>query len=185
MNIIEYIVIGASLSMDGFAISMCSGLKMGRIDIKRTALIALFFGGFQALFPALGWAAGQLFAGYAEAFAPYIAFAILAFLGVKMIREALHGGETEASVDMKALFITACATSVDTLAVGVTFAMAPGARIAVAAPVIGITTFSLCCAGVIVGSIFGARWRRMAQISGGAMLALVGLKILLEGVGIM
>lgn len=188
MGIIELIIIGASLSMDAFAVSVCSGLKMKKIDFGKAGLISFFFGGFQALMPALGWALGQLFAEYVDKYDHYIAFLLLAFLGIKMIRDVFISGGDDSpvgSLDMRSLFIMAFATSVDALAVGVTFGMDPAVSIITAASVIGITTFAICFAGVAVGNIFGARWQSKAQIAGGIMLILVGAKILLEGVGVL
>lgn len=188
MGIVELIIIGASLSMDAFAVSICSGLKMPKIDYKKAALIAFFFGGFQALMPALGWSLGQLFASYVDKYDHYIAFALLAFLGIKMIRDVFTGsddGSDAAKLDLKSLFVMAFATSVDALAVGVTFGMDPSVNIITAATTIGVTTFAICICGVFVGNIFGSRWQSKAQIAGGVMLILVGLKILLEGLGLL
>ena len=187
MSVIEIILVGASLSMDAFAVSVCSGLKMPKIDFKKAALIAFFFGGFQALMPALGWALGALFAAYVDKYDQYIAFIILAYLGGKMIWDVFNsdGEEASAAIDMKSLFIMSFATSVDALAVGVTFGMDPAVSIVPAALIIGVTTFAICICGVIVGNIFGARWQSRAQFVGGLMLILVGTKILLEGLGIL
>ena len=188
MNIVEHIIIGASLSMDAFAVSICSGLKMKKIDYKMAVLISFFFGGFQAAMPALGWALGQLFASYVDKYDHYIAFVLLAFLGIKMIRDVFRSDSGDSSVgnlDLRSLFMMAFATSVDALAVGVTFGMDPSVNIVEAALTIGITTFAICFAGVAIGNIFGSRWQSKAQITGGVMLILVGTKILLEGLGIM
>ena len=188
MGIVEHIIIGASLSMDAFAVSICSGLKMKKIDYKMAVLISFFFGGFQALMPALGWALGQLFASYVDKYDHYIAFVLLAFLGIKMIRDVFRSDGDDSSVDkldLRSLFMMAFATSVDALAVGVTFGMDPAVNIIEAALTIGITTFAICFAGVAIGNIFGSRWQSKAQIVGGIMLILVGTKILLEGLGIM
>ena len=187
MGVIEIIIIGASLSMDAFAVSVCQGLKMPRIDWKNAAVIAFFFGLFQAIMPALGWALGQFFAAWVDRYDQYIAFAILAWLGGKMIWDVFHPDEDEpdAAIDLKSLFAMAFATSVDALAVGVTFGMDPTVSIVPAALIIGLTTFAICIGGVVVGNVFGARWQRRAQLAGGLMLILVGTKILLEGLGIM
>lgn len=187
MDVMEILIIGISLSMDAFAVSVCSGLKMTKIDYGKAALISLFFGGFQALMPALGWALGQLFAEYVDKYDQYIAFALLAFLGGKMLWDVLRGGGADSAVgrlDLRSLFAMAFATSVDALAVGVTFGMDETVRIVPAALLIGATTFVICFAGVVIGNIFGARWQRKAQIVGGLMLIMVGLKILLEGLGL-
>ena len=154
MGFFEIILIGVSLSMDAFAVAICSGLKMTKIDYKKAALIALFFGGFQAIMPALGWLLGQLFASYVDKYDHYIAFALLAFLGAKMIFDVLKGGDDEDEglgdrVDMKTLFIMAVATSIDALAVGVTFGMEPDVQIVPSALLIGATTFVISFSGVI------------------------------------
>lgn len=187
MGVMEIIIIGISLSMDAFAASVCSGLKMTKIDYGKAALISLFFGGFQAIMPALGWALGQFFAAYVDRYDQYIAFGLLAFLGGKMLWDVLRGGGGDSKIgglDLRSIFAMAFATSVDALAVGVTFGMDPSVRIIPAALLIGTTTFAICFAGVVVGNIFGARWQRQAQIVGGLMLIIVGLKILLEGLGL-
>jgi len=188
MSLLELFFIAVGLSMDAFAISICQGLKMQKPDLKKGALIAFFFGFFQALMPYLGWLTGQLFASYVDRYDHYIAFALLGYLGAKMLWDTLHPDEEKNdgdAIDMKSLFAMAFATSVDALAVGVTFGMDPKVRIIPAAAIIGITTFAICICGVTVGNAFGARWQRRAQLLGGAMLILVGSKILLEGLGLM
>ena len=186
MNAIEIVLIGVSLSMDAFAVSVCTGLKMQRIDYKKAVLVALFFGGFQAIMPFLGWLLGSAFAQYVDKWDQYIAFFLLAFLGGKMIFDVIKGGDEEesAAIDMKSLFVMSFATSVDALAVGVTFGMDPQINILSAASLIGITTFVICMTGVAMGNVFGARWKNRAQIAGGVVLIMVGTKILLEGMGI-
>ena len=187
MGIAEIILIGVSLSMDAFAVSVCSGLKMKRIDYKTASIIALFFGGFQAIMPVLGWALGQLFAKYVDKYDHYIAFLLLAFIGGKMVYDALKDGgdgDDDYRIDLKSLLVLSIATSVDALAVGVTFGMDPSVNIVSSALIIGATTFAICMAGVVVGNVFGARWKNKAQIVGGIMLTIVGLKILLEGLGL-
>lgn len=187
MGIIEIVLIGASLSMDAFAVSLCQGLKMPRLDMKKASLIAFFFGIFQALMPILGWTLGSLFASYVDRYDHYIAFVLLAYLGGKMIWDVFHSGneEPDTAIDMRSLFVMAFATSVDSLAVGVTFGMDPSVRIIPSAAIIGVTTFAICIAGVFAGNMFGARWQTKAQFTGGLMLILVGAKILLEGLGIL
>ena len=188
MGILEIILIGVSLSMDAFAVAICSGLKMTKINYKNACLIALFFGGFQALMPVIGWAVGQFFASYVDQYDHYIAFLLLAFLGGKMIFDTLKGGEDDEGlgdrINLKELFVMAVATSIDALAVGVTFGMNPEVEIVSSALLIGATTFVISFGGVVIGNLFGARWKDKAQIVGGVMLILVGLKILLEGLGI-
>lgn len=187
MGAIEIIIVGISLSMDAFAASVCSGFKMTKIDYGKAGLISLLFGGFQALMPMLGWALGQFFAAYVDRYDQYIAFGLLTFLGGKMLWDVLRGSDRESTaerLDLRSVFFIALATSVDALAVGVTFGMDPSVRIIPAALLIGATTFAICFAGVVIGNIFGARWQRKAQIAGSLMLIMVGLKILLDGLGL-
>ena len=190
MGFLDIILIGVSLSMDAFAVAICAGLRMRKIDYRQAGIISLFFGGFQALMPVVGWGLGQLFARYVDSIDQYIAFGLLAFIGGKMIydaiREVKEGDESCAVVDMrvKTLTVMAIATSIDALAVGVTFGLEPSVRIVPSALIIGATTFAISFAGVAIGNLFGARFRAKAQIAGGAVLILVGLKILLDGVGL-
>lgn len=189
MGFLDIILIGISLSMDAFAVAICAGLKMRRIDFKQATVISLFFGGFQAFMPAVGWGLGQLFARYVDSFDHFIAFGLLAFIGGKMIYDAFleekEGGDacTVVNMRLKTLTVLAVATSIDALAVGVTFGLDPTVRIVPSALIIGATTFLISFAGVAIGNLFGARFRAKAQIAGGVMLILVGLKILLEGIG--
>jgi putative Mn2+ efflux pump MntP len=184
MQLIDVIIIGISLSMDAFAVAICSGLRMRKIDYKQAVVIALFFGGFQALMPSLGWGLGLFFAGYLDSVDHYIAFGLLLVIGGKMLYDVLKGGEgdccPEYEMNFKTLFMLAVATSIDALAVGVTFGLDPEVRIVPSALVIGLTTFLISFGGVAIGNIFGAKWKDKAQAAGGVMLILVGLKILLE-----
>ncbi|MGI6240118.1 MAG: manganese efflux pump MntP family protein [Christensenellales bacterium] len=186
MGWIEVAVVGVSLSMDAFAAAVCAGLNMRKINYRQTWLIALFFGGFQAFMPALGWLLGRVWEGHVDAVDHYIAFALLAFIGGKMIYDVFHIEDdacAELRLDIKALFMMAIATSIDAFAVGVTFGLNPNMRIVPAALLIGVITFVLSFGGVAIGNIFGARWKAKAQFSGGVMLILVGARILLEGIG--
>lgn len=188
MGIIEIILIGVSLSMDAFAVAICSGLKMQKIEYKNSFLIALFFGGFQALMPVIGWGVGTAFASYVDKYDHYIAFALLAIIGGKMIWDVFKGGEEDeglsGKINLRSLFIMAVATSIDALAVGVTFGMESDVKIVPSALIIGVTTFVISFGGVVIGNIFGAKWKDKAQIVGGIVLIMVGLKILLEGLGV-
>ena len=166
MTFFELFLIGIGLSMDAFAVSICKGLSMQKIDKKYMLCIALFFGGFQALMPLLGYALGSRFSGYIERFDHWIAFVLLAFIG-----------------NFKELFILAVATSIDALAVGVTFAFLQ-VNIVPAIVIIGCTTFVISLAGVYVGNVFGARYKSRAELTGGVILVLIGLKILLEHLGV-
>ena len=188
MGFLELFLIGVGLSMDAFAVAVCKGLCMKRINRAHALVIALFFGGFQALMPTLGWILGTQFERYIVSFDHWIAFALLAFIGGKMIREAIHEDVEEEKctygLDLKELLLLAIATSIDALAVGITFAFL---RVSIlpAASLIGITTFLLSLAGVVIGNRFGSRYKKKAEICGGVILILIGTKILLEHLGVL
>lgn len=189
MGLVELFLVAVGLSMDAFAVAICKGLGMKRLDIGQALVIALFFGGFQALMPAIGWLLGSQFAHIVEPIDHWIAFALLAFIGGKMLVDALHGDEEEeaasdASLDLRELVMLAIATSIDALAVGVTFAFL---QMDIVFPVlfIGVTTFVLSFAGVAIGHQFGSRWEKPSAIAGGVVLILIGCKILLEHLGIL
>lgn len=181
---------GVALSMDAFAVAVCKGLKMQKLDYKQTALIALFFGGFQALMPFIGWALGHSFKDYIESFDHWVAFALLAFIGGKMIYEAFKGDDDDdnGGFDIKELLVMAIATSIDAMAAGIAFAI-DGIEtltgILLAILVIGITTFVLSAIGVFIGHKFGAVYKSKAELAGGIILILIGAKILLEHLGIL
>ena len=190
MGILELFVIGLGLSMDAFAVAVCKGLCMRRVNWGHALVIALFFGGFQALMPLIGWALGTGFAAVIEPVDHWVAFGLLAFIGGKMLWDAFHEDDEAPScpaeggpLDLRELTLMAVATSIDALAVGVTFAFL-GVSIWLAVAVIGITTFALSFLGVAVGNQFGTRFERPATIAGGVVLILIGLKILLEHLGL-
>lgn len=191
MTLLEIFLIGIGLSMDAFAVAICKGLAMpNKVDKKGALLIALYFGVFQAVMPTLGWLLGSQFARYVTRLAPWIAFVLLAWIGGNMIRESLSKEEREeeetGSVSHKELLVLAVATSIDALAVGVTFSMLEMAvSIAVAVILIGCTTFVISLAGVYVGNVFGAKYKSKAEFVGGAILILIGVKILLERFGVL
>ena len=186
MTLLEIFLIGISLSMDAFAVAICKGLAMpDKVDRKGALLIALYFGVFQAVMPALGWLLGSQFARYVTQMAPWIAFVLLAWIGGSMIRESLSKEEKEeaemGAVSHKELLVLAVATSIDALAVGVTFSMLELAvSVGAAVALIGCTTFVISLGGVYVGNVFGARYKGKAEFVGGAILILIGVKILLE-----
>lgn len=190
MGIVELALIAVGLSMDAFAVSVCKGLGMKRLDMGQALVIALFFGGFQALMPLAGWALGSGFQSYIEPVDHWIAFALLAFIGGKMLYDAFHeedgdepvAGEA-ARLDLKEILMLAIATSIDALAVGVSFAFLQ-VDIVPAISLIGVITFALSLVGVAAGHQFGARFEKPATIVGGVVLILIGLKILLEHLGI-
>jgi len=192
MSFLELFLIGVGLSMDAFAVSICRGLAMPKLNWRHAAVIGLFFGGFQALMPLAGWLLGSTFAGYIQNVDHWIAFLLLALIGGNMIREALSEKEecgdeacpAEDRMDYRQLLLMAVATSIDALAVGVTFAFLE-VSILPAITVIGITTFCISVVGVIVGNFFGTRWRKKAEITGGVILILLGLKILIEHLGLL
>lgn len=191
MGFLELFLIGAGLSMDAFAVAVCKGLSMRKINYSHAVIIALFFGGFQALMPLIGWLAGKQFERYITSVDHWIAFVLLLIIGGKMAYEAIFEKDSDdkCSVDShlklnyKELFTLAVATSIDALAVGITFAFL-NVNIWAAISIIGITTFLLSFAGVIIGNKFGSIYKRKAEIAGGAVLILMGLKILLEHLGI-
>ncbi len=185
MGFVELFLIGIGLSMDAFAVAVCKGLKMQRLNLKQTALIALFFGGFQAIMPLIGWLLGANFKDYIVDFDHWIAFVLLAFIGGKMVYESFKNEEDDDcdKFDIKELFVLAIATSIDALAVGITFAFLQ-VNIISAITLIGITTFILAAVGVFIGHKFGAVYKSKAELAGGLILILIGLKILLEHLGI-
>lgn len=190
MGILELFLIGVGLSMDAFAVAICQGLCMPKINWRHAGIIALFFGGFQALMPFTGWLLGSQFAGYIQSFDHWVAFILLALIGGNMVREALAPEEEAVAcavttkLDYKQLLLMAVATSIDALAVGVTFAFFE-VSIIPAISVIGCTTFCISLAGVAVGNFFGARYKKRAEVTGGIILILLGIKILLEHLGIL
>ncbi len=176
---------GIGLSMDAFAVAICRGLKMKKLNYQHTALIALFFGGFQALMPFIGWLLGCQFSENIKKIDHWIAFVLLAFIGGKMIYEAFDKEEenTKETLDVKELLVLAVATSIDAFAVGFTFAFL-NVKIGFAVAVIGVTTFVLSAIGVAVGHFFGVMYKQKAEIAGGVILILIGTKILLEHLNI-
>ena len=191
MTFIELFLIGVGLSMDAFAAAICQGLSMTRIKWGHALTVGLYFGGFQALMPFTGWMLGSQFADRIQQYDHWIAFILLVLIGGNMIREALSGDEEDAAqaetdlrLDHKKLFLMAIATSIDALAIGVTFAFLETA-ILPAIGIIGCTTFCISVVGVAVGCWFGARYKKRAEITGGAILVLLGIKILLEHLGIL
>lgn len=190
MKLIEIFLIGVGLSMDAFAVAVCKGLNMKKINYLHTIIIALFFGAFQAIMPLLGWFLGKQFEAYITSIDHWIAFILLGIIGGKMVYEAITEKEeeavadTEEKLDIKELFLLAVATSIDALAVGITFAFLK-VDITFSICVIGTTTFVLSCVGVAIGNIFGAKYQARAELAGGIILVLIGLKILLEHLGVL
>ena len=185
MSTFELFIIAVGLSMDAVAVAICKGLSVSKVNLRHAACTGLWFGGFQALMPLIGWLLGVRFQTAIERFDHWIAFILLAVLGINMIREAKNGEEEccNCSFAWRAMLPMAVATSIDALAVGVTFAFLKVDIIA-AVVFIGVITFLLSAVGVRLGSVLGQKYQSAAQIFGGAVLILMGLKILLEHLGI-
>ena len=181
MSTYELFIIAVGLSMDALAVAICKGLSMAKMSWKKGIIVGLWFGGFQALMPLIGYLLGAQFESKITAFDHWIAFILLGLIGGNMIREGVSGDEekTDDSVSIKSMLPLAIATSIDALAVGVTFAFLR-VTIVYAVSFIGVITFLLSTVGVKVGNVFGARYKSKAEIAGGVILILMGLKILIE-----
>ena len=189
MGIGELLLLAVGLSMDAFAVSVCKGLGMTKSSVKGGLLCGLWFGGFQALMPLVGYFLGSLFAEAIEAFDHWVAFALLVLIGANMLKEALEKGDScsvegRGDFSVKTMFVMGVATSIDALAVGISLAMAGDVNIFQAVGLIGVVTFALSAVGVKVGSVFGCRYEKKAQLAGGVILILLGIRILLEHMGI-
>lgn len=187
MGLLELFILAVGLSMDAFAVSVCKGLAMPKISFKKAGIVGLWFGGFQALMPALGYLLGVQFQDKITAIDHWIAFVLLGIIGANMVREACSADcdceqETD-SLDMKTMFLLAVATSIDALAVGITFAFLQ-VHIVAAVCFIGATTFVISAIGVKIGNVFGTKYKSKAELAGGIILILLGIKILLEHLGI-
>lgn len=191
MSIIDIILLAVSLSMDAFAVSLCKGLAMKKLKSSHCLIVGAWFGSFQALMPFLGYLLGTTFADKITSIDHWIAFVLLAIIGANMIKEALSkkddGEEVNASLGIRTMFVMAVATSIDALAVGVSFAFTEFSSesfVYIAFILIGIITFTLSAVGVKIGNIFGTKYKNKAELAGGIILILLGLKILLEGLGV-
>ena len=191
MGIGELLLLAVGVSMDAFAVSVCKGLAMKKVTLKEEMTCGLWFGGFQALMPTIGFFLGTLFAEAIEAIDHWVAFVLLGIIGINMLKEAFSREEgcdcdceNNADMSVKTMFVMAVATSIDALAVGISLAMAGNVNIWLAAAFIGICTCTLSALGVKIGNVFGSRYEKKAQFAGGAILILLGLKILLEHLGI-
>ncbi len=191
MGIGELFLLAVGVSMDAFAVSICKGLCLKKAGLKEGLTCGVWFGGFQALMPAIGFYLGTLFAEAIQAFDHWVAFGLLALIGANMLKEAFEKEEevccdaNGADLSVKTMFVMAVATSIDALAVGISLAMAGNVNILVAVLFIGMTTCCFSAAGVKIGNLFGSRFEKKAQIAGGAILILLGTKILLEHLGIL
>lgn len=183
MSLGELLILAIGLSMDAFAVSVCKGLSMPKLKMKAAVVCGVWFGGFQALMPLIGYILGSQFSKYITSVDHWIAFILLGFIGFNMIKEAFGPEDEEEknpSLNVKTMFILAVATSIDALAVGITFAFLPNTNIVAAISFIGVITFLLSMIGVQVGNTFGVKYKSKAEIAGGMILILLGIKILIE-----
>ncbi len=186
--ILSAILLGIGVSMDAFAVSICKGLATENAKPVHMLKAGLWFGGFQALMPLIGFFIGSLFHGYIEKFDHWVAFILLCAIGINMLKEAFskdNDAPADSSFGIKTMLIMAIATSIDALAVGVALAMEPSTNIWLSIVLIGITTFLFSAAGIKIGSIFGAKFKNKAEIAGGVILILIGSKILIEHLGLL
>lgn len=185
MSILELFILAVGLSMDAFAVSVCKGLSLGKIKPKHMCIAGAWFGGFQALMPLIGYFLGSFFADMIEKYDHWVAFVLLAIIGGNMIKESFDKDEkVDSSMDVKSMLLLAIATSIDALAVGVTFAFLQ-VQIVPAVSFIGVITFIFSAVGVKIGSLFGTKYKSKAELFGGIVLVLIGIKILLEGIGVL
>lgn len=189
MSLYELFILAVGLSMDAFSVAVCKGLSTQKLRPKHYLLVGVWFGGFQALMPTLGFFLGKTFEKYINTFDHWIAFVLLSLIGANMLREAFSKEEESeeeksSSFSFKSMLLLAIATSIDALAVGVTFALLPDVNITAAVLFIGAVTFVLSAVGLKVGNVFGLKYKNKAQIAGGVILILMGVKILLEHLGV-
>ena len=191
MGLGELLLLALGVSMDAFAVSICKGLAMKKATLREGMICGLWFGGFQALMPLIGFFLGTLFAEAIQAIDHWVAFVLLGIIGVNMLKEAFGGEEKccecegNADLSVRTMFVMAVATSIDALAVGISLAMAGNVNIFAAVLLIGVFTCAMSAIGVKVGNVFGSKFEKKAQFAGGAILILLGLKILLEHLGIL
>lgn len=186
MGLLEIILISIALAMDAFAVSVCKGLSMKKMNWKKAGIVGLYFGGFQALMPMIGFLLGASFESVVTSIDHWIAFVLLGIIGGKMVKEAFGENEENCNDDtnFKTMVILAIATSIDALAVGITFAFLK-VNVFLAVTLIGIITFVLSVLGVKIGNKFGDKYERKAELAGGCILILMGIKILIEHLGIL
>ena len=186
MGLIEIILSGIALAMDAFAVSICKGLTLKKMEISKALICGIYFGVFQAIMPLIGYFIGKSFITFIESFDHWIAFAILAIIGINMIWESFSKEEVDSDFSAKAMLILALATSIDALTMGLSFSMVDlRVNIFAAVTIIGVITFILSGLGVFIGNIFGLRFNKIAQIIGGVCLVLIGVKVLLDGLGVL
>ena len=190
MGFFELLLLAFGLSMDAFAVSVCKGLSMKKATLKAGAICGGWFGGFQALMPLIGFFLGTMFADAIKSVDHWIAFGLLAIIGANMLKEAFEKGcdcceGHDADLSFKTMFVMGVATSIDAMAVGISLAMTGNVNIVTAVLLIGVITFAMSAIGVKIGNVFGSRFEKKAQIAGGVILILLGIKILLEHLGVL
>lgn len=186
MELLAVVLVGIALAMDAFAVSLCKGFAIGKVNVRSMVIVGAWFGFFQLLMPVIGFYVGRSFYDLISEFDHWIAFLLLVAIGANMVREALTSeeGDNDPDIGVKIMFLLAIATSIDALAVGVSLAM-EGGNIWLEGSIIGILTFFISAAGIKVGSLFGNRFGNKAEIFGGVILILIGTKILFEHLGIL
>lgn len=186
MGFLELFLIAVGLSMDAFAVAICKGLSVRKLKFSHMLITGAYFGVFQAVMPLIGYYLGQTFESYITSFDHWMAFVLLSLIGANMIRESFSKEEEEqnASFSFKTMLPLAVATSIDALAVGVTFGLMQGVNIFSAVGLIGVTTFVFSFVGVKIGNVFGSKYKSKAELAGGIILILMGIKILLEHLGV-
>ncbi len=188
MSLLELFILAVGLSMDAFAVSICEGLSAKKLGKKHYLIVGAWFGGFQALMPTIGYLLGSTFEQYITSIDHWVAFVLLALIGGNMVRESREketAEEADDSFSFKSMLLLAIATSIDALAVGITFALLPDVNIVAAVSFIGLTTFVISGVGLKVGRVFGLKYKSRAELAGGVTLILIGCKILLEHLGIL
>lgn len=185
MGLLELLLLAVGLSMDAFAVSVCKGLSLNRIKVKHALTAGLYFGGFQAAMPLIGYFAGQYFEKFITDIDHWVVFILLALIGGNMIKEAFgKDEEVDANFGVKSMLPLAVATSIDAMAVGITFALLPDVNVYAAVSFIGVITFAISAVGIYIGNIFGMKYKARAEIVGGVVLIAIGLKICLEHLGV-
>ena len=187
MDLVTIVLISIGLAMDAFAVSICKGLSMKKLDMKKALIIGLYFGLFQGMMPIIGYLLGKNFSDVVDVVDHWIAFILLGFIGGKMIKESLSKDDEGCTDDVsfKTMVVLAIATSIDALAVGITFAFLKNTYLVLSFVLIGVITFVLSVLGVKIGNVFGDKYEKKAEFAGGLILILLGLKILLEHLGIL
>lgn len=188
MGLIEILILSVGLAMDAFAVAICKGLSVKKLEVKHAVIVGLYFGGFQGIMPLIGYFLGSAFASYITKFSHWITFGLLVIIGINMIRESFDKGDececTDNSFSAKAMLPLAVATSIDAMATGVVMSIEGGLNIFISVTIIALVTFIISALGVKVGNVFGTRYKSKAEFVGGCVLILLGIKFLLEGLNI-